>query len=433
MPQRKITLTSRSVPTLPAVGGLETIYWDRVVSGFYLAVYGPSRRSAQGVRSFGVWYRVAGRARQRRLGRHPAVTLAAARDRAREILEAARVRGIDLGGAPRAQTLEGVVEAFLVAAGRERPSTRAPSTLRLYRQQFDAYVAGERAAVMPLDELRRRDVRDLVAALARRTPVTARRVLQLIRVACRWALREELIPRDPTFGVEKPGAEASRDRVLSDDELAALWRAAEDEGTSIMTAPEKRGAEPRRRQVEEIEGGRQRAALFRLLILTACRTGETAALEWAEIDWAGKLWTIPAEHRKGQRGRRRPQIVPLSTYALAELERLRAVTGAGRRAFPWAAADHKHWADPIARRGRALGVVRPWTPHDLRRTAATGLARLGVSRSTIALVLGHAMREGGAVTGVYDRFDRMPERAAALEAWGAHVAALTRGRRDASG
>ncbi len=423
---RRVTLTARNVPTLPAAGGEVAIYWDRGLPGFHLAVYPASSRNPRGVRSFGVWYRVGGRPRQKRLGRHPTITLGAARERARELLEAARVRGIDLGAAPRARTLEGVVEAFLAAASRERPATRAPSTLRLYRQQFDAYVAGARAAVMPIEDLSRRDVRDLVGDLARRTPVTARRVLQLMRVACRWALREEMIPVDPTFGVDKPGAEASRDRVLSDDELAALWRAAADEGTATLTAPAKRGAEPRRRQDEEIEGGRQRAALFRLLVLTACRTGETAALEWAEIDWAGKLWTIPAAHRKGQRGVRRPQIVPLSTQALAELEQLRNATGGGLRAFPWAAADHKHWADPIARRGRGLGVTRPWTPHDLRRTAATGLARLGVSRSTIALVLGHAMREGGAVTGVYDRFDRMPERAAALEAWGAHVAGLTR-------
>jgi integrase len=92
--------------------------------------------------------------------------------------------------------------------------------------------------------------------------------------------------------------------------------------------------------------------------------------------------------------------------------------------FPWAAAKHRHWIDPLRDRARALGLVEPWTPHDLRRTAASGMARLGFTRSTIALVLGHTMQEGGAVTGVYDRFDRMPERAAALEAWGAHVLAL---------
>jgi integrase len=137
--------------------------------------------------------------------------------------------------------------------------------------------------------------------------------------------------------------------------------------------------------------------------------------------------------------------VPLSAAARAELQGMNpAHTPSNRkppragRVFPWAAANHRHWVDPLRDRARALGLVDHWTPHDLRRTAASGMARLGVTRSTIAFVLGHVVQEGGAVTGVYDRFDRMPERAAALESWGAHVAALTkakppRGRRTATG
>ena len=119
--------------------------------------------------------------------------------------------------------------------------------------------------------------------------------------------------------------------------------------------------------------------------------------------------------------------MPLSKLVLEELRlwSLHPLNDQVGRVFPWALANHRHWVDPLRDRAAALGLVAHWTPHDLRRTCATGLSRLGFSRSVIAMVLGHTLQEGGAITRAYDRFDRVPERAAALQAWGKHVSALS--------
>lgn len=430
--EHRVLLTVRNVPTLPAEGG-ETIWWDRSLPGFYLAVYPSSTRFPQGVRSFGVWYRVNGRGRQKRLGRHPAVTLASARDRARELLQAARVRGVDLGAVARALTLAGLVEAFLVAARAEKPRTRSDSTINGYEQMFTADVKKSTAGRMPIEELRQRDLRGLLATISRRAPVVARRVRQLLVVAAKWGLREEIIERDPVAGLAPQGRPSSRERVLRDEEIVILWRACAEESTAVRSMAEergrdrkKKGVKPRDRKESEMAAAAQRAALARFLLLTGQRVGETSLMEWREIARDEKLWHIPAEHRKGQRGRRRGHIVPLSEGALEELRLWSLHPGATDkvRVFPWALANHRHWLDPLRSRAKALGLEEHWTPHDLRRTAATGMARLGTYRSVIAMILGHTMQEGGAVTFVYDRADRLPERAAALEAWGLHVTAL---------
>jgi integrase len=426
-----VALTVRNVPTLPAAEGRETLWWDTTTPGFYLAVSPPSSRFPKGVRSYGVWYRVRGRSRQKRFGRHPVVGLAVARERARQILEAARVRQVDLAGAPAGRRLVDVVEAFIDAAAKRKPRRHADSTLDNYRMMVKAYIKDAPAGRTSIDELRSRDLDELVVELAEDVPVTANRVLQLIRATFRWAMKQEITDRDPTFAVEMPVDEGGgKERVLRDDELAVLWRACEDDATQDMTRPGPSRA-ARRRTDEDISAGIQRAALARLILLTGARPGEASLLNWSEIEQATvkggrRLWHVPAEHRKGQRGRKRPHIFPLSDIAATVLDELHGETGRGRRAFPFTSADkyNPHWVDPLRERAAALGLTEPWTAHDLRRTCSTGLSRLGYTRSVIAIVLGHTLQEGGTVTGVYDRFDRMPERAAALEAWGAHVLAI---------
>ena len=433
----------RNVPTLAPGEKKAAVWWDRTVTGFYLAVYPPSRRFPQGVRSYGVWYRVRGRGREARLGRHPAVGLAAARERAREILEAARVRRVDIAGVPTAVSLADVVEAFISAARKRKPRTTADSTLAGYDQMLKADIRPSRVGRMAVGEVHRRDLTTMFNAIAARAPVVARRVRQLITAACRWAMREEIIEKDPTFGLEQLGKKTTGERALRDDEIAILWRACAEDAAAEMTEPgpghaKRAGPRParkrpspaaRKRKPEERAAAAQRAALARHILLTGARPGEAALMEWTEREVGAKLWHVPAAHRKGQRGQKWPHVFPLSAPALDNLEQLHPVTGGGRRVFPWT-RERKydpHWVDPLKERAKKLGLTEPWTAHDLRRTCSTGLSRLGYSRAQIAIVLGHTIQEGGAVTGVYDRFDRLPERVAALNAWGAHVAAVVQG------
>lgn len=398
----RVNLTVRNVPTLAAELGLKTLWWDRGLPGFYVLVSPPSVRYPEGVRSFGVWYRLRRKGKRVSLGRHPVVTLAEARGRARQILVAAKVYRRDKAPGPAAPAnLAELLETWIEATTSEKTG----STIQQYNWMLESTVRPSPASALPLDDLRREDLRQLVAPALARAPSVALHVRTMIKAAFAWALREDVLDRDPSVGWRPPAHAESRERVLHDDEVVTLWKATE--------AERGRG-----------RYGVQRAALARLLLLLAQRSGETAAMRWQDLDQRGKVWLIPGEFRKGKRGKRRAHAVPLSDQVLAELELLRPVTGDDERVMPWADAHHRHWVRPLKHRAAALGLAVRWTPHDLRRTAATGMARLGTSRSVIALILGHEMHEGGAVSGVYDRYDRMPERAAALGAWAAHVERL---------
>jgi hypothetical protein len=306
----RVLLTPRNVPTLSAPGPGRTIWWDRVVPGFYLAVYPANDRFPDGTRSYGIWYRVRGRARMLGLGRHPAVTLKTARDRAREIIEAARVRRVDIGSSGAAGTLAELVAAYIEAARDQNPRTRTDSTLRSYEQMLATNLKRARIAQLPLEDVRRADVRELLRAVAAGAPAVATNLQRLLLAASRWAIAEEIIERDPMAGVEKIGGSTSRARVLRDDEIRILWRACAEEATAEKSAALERGRGrkgakwTRDRSEDERAAAVQRATMTRLLLLTAQRTGETTLMEWPELDRRlGKLWHIPAAHRKGQRGK----------------------------------------------------------------------------------------------------------------------------------
>lgn len=137
-------------------------------------------------------------------------------------------------------------------------------------------------------------------------------------------------------------------------------------------------------------------AFFRMVLFTGQRREEVARMAWADLDLEEKVWTIPAEMTKASRG----HAVPLSSSAAKK--RLDAAVSKARAASE-------------------LGPIEPWTVHDLRRMAATEMARLGVSRFTIGRVLNHADR---GVTGIYDQHSYLAEKRHALEMWGEHLAGL---------
>jgi hypothetical protein len=263
-----VLLTVRNIPTLPAgAGGRPAIYRDRSTPGFYLAVFAPSSRNPQGVRSFGLWYRVAGRARHLRLGRFPTVGLASARDQARRILEAARVRRVDVGRTPDVVDLAELVAAYIAAARRERPRTRTDATLRGYGLMLEADLRGSRAGRIPIADLRRADLRELLRAKAATAPAAATNLRRLLVAAGRWALRDEILDRDPMAGLEAVGSSSTRARVLRDEEIVILWRACAEEAAAKTSAAIERGRGrggakwTRERKEDELEAAAQRASL----------------------------------------------------------------------------------------------------------------------------------------------------------------------------
>jgi len=185
-----------------------------------------------------------------------------------------------------------------------------------------------------------------------------------------------------------------RERVLSDDELAAIWRA---------TA----GAGP-------FNG------IVRLLILTGQRREAVAGTTWAEVSDDFSTWTIPSSRAKNGA----THIVPLSELAQ---DLLHSLPQFGELVFPGLRGPFNGWSKAKAALDANSGVTS-WRLHDLRRTAATGLQRLGVRLEVTEQVLNHVSGSRAGIVGVYQRHGFANENRDALEAWGSHVEAIVEGR-----
>jgi integrase len=251
--------------------------------------------------------------------------------------------------------------------------------------------------------------RELIAFLDdivdRGAPVTANRVHALLKQMFDWAAAKDLIPASPMAGVERPGGDESpRDRALSAEEVKLFW----------SKLPETDMAEPT-------------SLALQLLLVTAQRRGELTHAKWAHFDLEGKTWTIPVELLKSSHSRRskpEPHTVPLSSLAVDILGRLKALTGKGIYVLPARVDQTKDqpYSDRVLSRAvreneSDFGIPR-FTPHDLRRTAASFMTKIGVPRLHVEKVLNHST---GDIAEIYDRHDYSAEKKTALERWGEHL------------
>jgi integrase len=208
-----------------------------------------------------------------------------------------------------------------------------------------------------------------------------------------WCLEKRRVKNNPMAALVRPKPPKSRDRVLSDFEIVAFWKAAEGERIEF-------------------------AAPLKLLLLTGCRAREIAELRWNEIsgDWNIEL---PGARTKNHRD----HIVPLSPLAR---EILAAVIGAGEYVFPNRGVPVELGTRLKDRLDAAMGVD-DWVLHDLRRTAATGMARIGIAPHIVEAALNHVSGAKAGVAGIYNKWTYLPEKKAALERWAAHVEGLIAG------
>jgi integrase len=250
------------------------------------------------------------------------------------------------------------------------------------------------------------DVRDLLDEMvAVGVGVQANRTLSALKSCFSWLCQRdpEALPRSPCDGIDKPAPEAPRERVLNGAELAAVWRAAEGEGYPF---------------------GR----MTQLLILTGCRRDEVRDASWSEFNLDAREWLIPGRRTKNGRD----HLVPLVDQAAALLETLPRMKGSGFLFTTTGTSPVSGTAKYKARLERAVAKelgAEPerWTLHDLRRTLATGLQRLGFPVEVCERVLNHT---GGTVSGVaavYAKHDYAAEKRAALEAWARDIYGLVKG------
>jgi integrase len=389
-------LTDLSLKKLapPARGQMEV--WDGRIPGFGIRV------STTGAKTFVLVYRHDGRPRRLTIGRYPALSLAEARAMAQQAL-ASSARGQDplavkLEASPRDPLLfTNLLDEFVETHCKRhnKPST-AHETERILRSDF---FPGWRAK--RVDSIRKGDVlRVLDRLVSEGTPSAANHAFAAVRKYFNWCVQRGYIDVSPCLGVQSPAKHKSRDRVLSDDELALAWRHAP--GCSYP--------------FEQI---------VRLLILTAQRRGEVALMQWSHVDLRDGLWSIPAEMTKSNR----PHTVPLVKEAVDILAKLPRLDEA--LVFPSKKMPGQAWDGFTKAKWRLDAHVgfRDWTLHDLRRTVATGMARLGVAPHVVERILNHTSGSLGGVAGVYNRFGYLPEMRAALELWARHVVSLTSAER----
>lgn len=323
----------------------------------------------------------------KKLGTYPPMSLAAARAAAERLLAA-------LG---RDGSTEAIDRTFGAAAGFwiERVAKAKNDSWRHQERQLERHVLPAWRDRRMVD-IRRADVRELIEGIE--GEILPNRVLTLIKTIFRYALSRDWIDASPAEGVTKPKEETERDRVLSMDETVRVWRAAQ-----LLGYPFDQ--------------------YIRALQLAAQRRTEVASMRWADVDLDAATWIIPAADTKGER----THLVPLSPALVAIL---RSVPQLGPFVFTSDGEGHINgFAKCKSRLDTFLAAagepIAPWTLHDLRRTAATHMVRLGISEEVVGRVLNHAPK--GVTAKVYALHSYAPEKRSALDRWAAELTRAVEG------
>lgn len=401
-------VTKKTVDDLMAATGRACL-WDTQLSGFGV------KASTSGSKSYVYQYRMGGREAKTRvytIGRHGSPwTPDAARKEAERIAILVR-QGTDPMAAARARRKEAVEFAFSTYV-----KTFVDGYLKVRWKQWglgEGILLREAVPVLrdkPLPRITRGDLAPIWDRLLDR-PAVARLAHATLRKLFRWAVNRGDLDRSPMEGMEAPPPVPSRDRVLSDEELKRLWLRVENLGASL-------------------------AAFYRLLILTGQRREEVAGINWDELDRDAATWTLPGPRTKNAKA----HIVPLSSLAIQLLddraggktwpsERL-LFTRTGKTAFS-GFSKAKARLDALLAEDAEGGVeLEPWRVHDLRRTVATGLQRLGVRFEVTEAVLNHVSGAKAGVAGVYQRHNWSSEKRVALNKWARHLSGLLEGKPQA--
>jgi integrase len=372
--------------------------------------------------SFAVRYRHRGRSRKHTIGPYPAISLKAARMAASEALRAV-AEGQDPAAEKKRRSDQGDMIPNLIRSFIERyakPRALAKNRPDLWLET--ARILGLRpdsknpttlieagGDVLPrwrghkVHEISRRDVIDLLDAICDRgAPVMANRTLAAIRKFFNWCVERDVLQNSPCAGVGAPSVEKARDRVLTDAELLLIWRASAQLG---------------------YPGG----PLVRLLMLTGQRVNEIAQLRLVEVDTVERRLVFGAERVKNSQVHE----VSLSEAAgtlLAELPHIANdhdlvfVSAAGVAVSSFSRLKARLDAAIATLNGQEL---HHWTFHDLRRSMASGLARLGVELHVIEKILNHRSGTFRGVVGVYQRHDFALEKRHAMELWSQHLLGMT--------
>ena len=394
---------------------------DSALPGLYLVV------QTSGKASWAFRYRTNGKSRKLTLGTSPALSLAEAREAGR-LAARAVAEGRDPGAekiearkAPPAQSdlVEDVFDEFVKrhVEAKNRASTTASIVGIIDREIKPAWKGRN------IKTIGRRDVLTILDGMIdREVPYMANRTHALLRKAFNWFVERGIVEASPVANLKAPAAEESRDRVLSDDEMQLVWRAANAIGWPFGT-------------------------LTQLLLLTGQRRDEVAAASWDEFDLEAQnpIWTIPKERAKNSQAHAVP-LAPAVVDIIKALPKIQDAAGnvkfllsTNGRAPISGFSKGKTQLDAkmleLARKAALEAGGEPekvsleaWRLHDLRRTAASGMAALGIAPHVVEKVLNHRSGVIKGVALVYNRHAYFDERKSALNAWASRVKAIIDGQ-----
>jgi integrase len=375
-----VRLTSRLIDALRP-GSTRTQIFDELVPGLMLRV------SPSGAKSWSVLYRHRKRVRRLTLGSAAVVSLADARERAREALRDTS-KGADPATRKKsdrsAATMASLVDAYLTQhAKRKKRSWKADD--RIARTEILS-VWRHRA----VRDIKRTDILELVDAIAERgVPIMANRTTALVSKLFSFAMNQGWIDASPAVRIPRPAPEHARDRVLTEDEIRVAWK-----------------------QFGALDPAM--AAFYKLRLLTAQRGQEVNTMRWQDLDLTAGWWTIQAEQSKNKLAHR----VPLATSVVTLLKSL--VPDSGTKAtsiYVLEGARGKRQQSEAA----ATFTVSDFRGHDLRRTAAAMMTSGGVPRLVVGKILNHVEK---GVTAIYDRSSYDAEKREALDWWARRLQAI---------
>lgn len=426
----KLTQPAVDALSAPSAGRIEI--WDTVLPGFGLRISAPRHPGGAPRKTWQAMYRVNGKLVRETLGTLATIPkVGDAREWARESMRRAAAginpvrerkdaqrRRAEAEEARRRDTLSAAIDRYTKDLARKptaKGRLRRPEYICEVRRTLERDVKpvlGDK----PIAEITRGQIRELIEAVVDRgSPSHANHLLAYLRAMLNWAVKRDLIERSPAAGLDMPAPSVERDRTLIVDkgegnldysQIRLFWLGCERIGWPF-------------------------GPLFKLLLLTAQRRDELAGAMWKEFDLMARVWTLPRERTKNDK----EHLIHLSLLAIEVLEALPKV---GTEGFLFATSRSRS-SRPVSGFGRARErlaaaiaeenggePIEAFTLHDLRRTAATGMAALGIAHHVLDRVLNH---QGGKIQGVariYNRHAYEAERRAALDAWSRHIENLIR-------
>ena len=247
---------------------------------------------------------------------------------------------------------------------------------------------------MRMVDVTRADIVAVIDRISKRgAPISANRTLALLKRFFGFAIERGVLEHSPCAHARAPAKENQRDRVLNPEEISAFVSALDQSNLSLAVN-----------------------AVLRFLLVSGQRLGEVVSMEWEDIDLANRVWSLPAGRSKNGRGHR----IPLSARAVLILREMQTTGGSEGWVFPNAEGRHIR-GDSISRALSRLIKqfdLNHFTPHDLRRTAATQISGMGVDRTTLGRILNHTDHS---TTAIYDRYAYETEVRQALDKWSAKL------------